>query len=109
MGGLCQVDEGFDQEHIGVEKDGNIGDKTTSGADAVTERHAAWLNRCGHAPKKSWRPRHMHRKAARQWLDFIDNQLRWMGIEEGLSYFVKKLGHQDMSVLCVCVCLYLCL
>ena len=29
---LCQVDEGFDQEHIGGEKDGNIGGKTTSGA-----------------------------------------------------------------------------
>ena len=66
----------------------------------------------------------MHRTAARQLFDFIDNQLRWMGIDEGLSYFVTKLGHPDIVLLflllkdgerrwgkccvfvwlCVCVC-----
>ena len=74
-----KADAGFHTEDIGGPKDANVGKKSkvSKAEDVVSLRHAAFLERCSDGNHGSWRPRPLHRQAARKWLDQIDNQIQW--------------------------------
>ena len=100
-GGTREADDGFETEDIGGSADANM--KSTKGgvSDAVTARHSAFLERCsGKVEQNQWRKKHLHRQASRRWLDNIDNQLKIMFHDKGLSFFQWKPDDEDMYHTC---------
>ena len=94
----CQVERGFETENINTGKDVNMGaSSATPWMPPSSQRQAAFLQRASTAAsEQSWRPRVLHRTAARRWLDNVDNQLRGFAVSDGIKRFVPNDDKKDL-------------
>jgi hypothetical protein len=89
---LVQVDPGFDDEYQDADMPVVLPSRKRrdpmEDLPSEMKRHKAWMQRShGKGDSSAWRPRTMHRVAARKWADALDTQLRTSTVVSGLGYF----------------------
>ncbi|CAK0878635.1 unnamed protein product [Prorocentrum cordatum] len=94
---LCQytVDQSFDGEGAAPDAVGVNPKKRQADTPTWARRNSeqiGWLTKYTGGERETFKPRKLHRVAAKHWLDNTDNQLRWATAASGWSSFLPVEG-----------------